>query len=442
MSKDLLERAKAIVAGAQKRGAQGVRASAYRNRNSKLEWRDGKVDRLRESTSMGVSVSLYVDGRYSSNSSSDLRPDALDKFLDETVAMTKVLSADEHRKLPDPKRYADRFSGDLKLLDEAGAKAISGVDRRRTAKAMEEAARAAKGTAKIISVSTSSSDSKSEGAMVTSNGLEVAESRTTFVMFAKVSIQGEGDRKPGGYHYAVCRHRDALPTIELVGAEATRRTLEMLGEKPEKTGKYPCVIENRVVGRVLSGLLGPLSGSAIQQKRSFLADKLDQQVGSKALTIFDDPHVVGGLGSTTYDGEGMSTVKRPLFEAGVVKNFLFDTYYASKLGKTPTAGSTTNLVLPPGKRDLAALLAAMGDGILITGFSGGNSNAATGDFSVGIRGMWIKDGKPIKPVAEMNLGGNHLQTWKQLAELGSDVYTYSSTRSPSLRFEPLQFSGS
>ena len=326
-------------------------------------------------------------------------------------------------------------------MDEKGSDGITGGDRRKIARAMEEAARSGPGADKIISVTTTCVDSKSEGAMVTSNGMEGAYQRTSFTLVAESSVRGEGDRKPEGYQYAVCRFRDKLPTAEEVGLDATRRAIEQLGAKPEKSGRYPCVIENRSVGRVLYGLIGPLQGSNIQQKRSFLADKKDQQVASETLSIIDDPLVVEGLSSQYYNGEGMASKKMPLFDKGVVKNFLLDTYYASKLGKEPTFGSTSNLVLPPGDKDLGGLLKQMDKGILITGFSGGNSNSATGDFSVGIRGMWIENGKPVRPVSEMNLAGNHLTTWKKLAELGSDVNKYSSTRSPSLRLDPVQFSG-
>jgi PmbA protein len=83
----------------------------------------------------------------------------------------------------------------------------------------------------------------------------------------------------------------------------------------------------------------------------------------------------------------------------------------------------------------------MGRGILITGFSGGNANAATGDFSIGIRGLWIEGGKIVRPVAEMNLAGNHLTFWSGLRELGNDPFRSSSTVAPSLRFGPVQFSG-
>ncbi|MFH1143534.1 MAG: metallopeptidase TldD-related protein, partial [Candidatus Eisenbacteria bacterium] len=207
------------------------------------------------------------------------------------------------------------------------------------------------------------------------------------------------------------------------------------------SGRYPCVIENLVVGRAMGGLMGALSGGAIQQQRSFLADKIGQPIASETLTVIDDPHVPGGLGSRVFDGEGMTANRMPVIEKGILRNFYLDTYYASKLGLAPTTVGQSNLVFASGTRDLEALLQAMGTGILVTGFMGGNSNSTTGDFSVGIRGHWIENGRRVQPISEMNLAGNHLEVWRHMVEAGSDVWGMSSTRSPSLRFDELQFSG-
>jgi PmbA protein len=264
---------------------------------------------------------------------------------------------------------------------------------------------------------------------------------TAFDFGAEVSVRDEGERKPEGWWYAASRFRARLPDLEGVGKLATRRALVQLGAKPEKSGAYPCVVENVVAARLLSDLLSPLSGGMIQQKRSFLADKLGQAIAAPVFTLIDEPHLPEGLASRTYDGEGMSTRRRPLFEGGVLASFLLDTYYASKLGVAPTTGGTSNLEFAQGSKDLPGLLSAMGTGILISGFSGGNSNPATGDFSVGVRGQWVENGVPGKAIAEMNLSGNHLSFWKGLVELGNDPFPYSSTRIPSLRFSPVQFSG-
>ena len=55
--------------------------------------------------------------------------------------------------------------------------------------------------------------------------------------------------------------------------------------------------------------------------------------------------------------------------------------------------------------------------------------------------MWVEDGRFVRPIAEMNLAGNHLTFWRQLAELGNDPFITSSNRAPSMRFNAVQFSG-
>ncbi|HEY3357141.1 MAG TPA: TldD/PmbA family protein [Polyangia bacterium] len=437
---DLLAQAKAAVAAATKRGAQGARASAARSRDSTLEWRNGKLDRIRESTTVGLSLVLFVDGRYSSSSTSDLRPAALERFIDESIALTRLLAQDPHRGLADPARYGGRLEADLGLLDPAVLEVDPG-DRRRVAQELEAAARGAPGADRLISVETGCSDDLFEGALATSNGMEGVATRSSFWVWAEATVGDEGGRKPEGGWSAGDRRKRALPPLAGIGREATRRALDQVGAKPAKTGEYACIVENRAAGRLLGAFLEPLDGSYIQQRRSFLAGKLGQAVASPVLTLTDDPHLPGGFGSRLYDGEGMATRRRPLFEQGVLRGYYLDNYYARKLKLEPTSGQRTNLVYAHGPRDLKALTAAMGDGILVTGFLGGNSNAATGDFSLGVRGHLVERGRVTRPVAEMNLSGNHLTFWKRLVELGSDPYPYSSNRCPSLRFDRVQFSG-
>ncbi len=441
MTKDLIKQAENIVRQAEKLGAQGVHAMIHRSRESTLEWRDGKLDRLRESTSMGLTVSLHVDGRYSSNSTSDLRPPAVERFLEETVAMTKVLAEDPHRVLPHPSRYENRYQGDMKIFDPSAPVGLDPDQRKTLVKSIEEAARSSQHADKIISVTCECSDSDSESALVVSNGMQGTSRSTHFVIGAQTSVKDKGDRKPEGYSYAVTHMKDRLPSADVIGSDATRRALSDMGAKPIKSGRYACIIENRLIRRILGGLFYPLSGGMIQQKRSFMADKLGKQVTSPLLSIIDDPHQPEGLGSRTFDDEGMSTQKMPILENGVLKNFYLNTYYASKLEMEPTTGSESNLSFAAGNRNLEKLLQKMDTGILVTGFSGGNSNSATGDFSIGISGQWVENGRIKHPVSEMNLAGNHLAFWNQVVELGNDIYPYSSWLTPSIRLENVQFSG-
>ncbi|MCK7538538.1 MAG: hypothetical protein MZV63_50050 [Marinilabiliales bacterium] len=59
-------------------------------------------------------------------------------------------------------------------------------------------------------------------------------------MGASMTAQDEGDRRPAGYNYVGCRYRSDLPPLEEVGAEAARRTLDLMGGKKIATTKTSC----------------------------------------------------------------------------------------------------------------------------------------------------------------------------------------------------------
>ncbi len=439
-TKSPIELARHAAGVARKAGAKDARVSVSRSRRIEVEWRDGRLDRVRENTKQGLEIALFVDGRYSSNSTSDLRRGALDRYVRDWVTATRFLGSDEHRRLPDPSYYQGLTAADLELRDDTLRKLTPG-QRLTTASQLEDAARTGEGAGKIISVCTWAGDTESEKACFCTNGFEATEQGTHASHGLSVSVRGDGDRKPRAWAHASARHLRDLPAPAELGRDARERALSRVGSHQAKTGRYPIVIENRAVGSLTRHLFRPLSGDAVQQKRSFLEDKLGKQVGSPLLDVVDDPHLVRGLSSSVWDGEGMATRKRPVFDGGVPRTFFFDTYYASKQGVEPTTAGTSNLVWKTGGRSAREMVEGLEEGLFVTAFLGGNSNPTTGDFSLGITGHYVKNGKIVHPVSEMNIAGNHLEFWKTLVEAGNDPWRYSSNRVPSLRFDNVQCSG-
>jgi len=256
-----------------------------------------------------------------------------------------------------------------------------------------------------------------------------------------MTAKDEGDRRPSDYQYANSRYRSDLPSLKDLGAEAATRTLDLLGATKRPTMTIPIILENRGAARVLGGLFDPMSGSSIQQKRSFLADKKGKKIGSKLLTITDDPFIPRGLGSKYFDGDGFPARKRDLISEGTINEFIVDWYYSRKLGWEPTSGSVSNLIIPPGKRSVDEIIKDLGKCLLITGYIGGNSNSTTGDFSVGVIGKLYENGHFVQNVAEMNIADNHLNFWNKLVEVANDPWIYSQARLPSLAFEGVVVAG-
>ena len=425
---------------ARGQGAQEVAARIARVREVSVQWRDGAIEQVTESTTRGLALSLYVDGRFASVSTSDLRPEAVAPFIADAVAMTRTLSADPYRTLPDPALYANRPVMDLGFADRDYA-TLTAARRRDLARAIEDAARSVPGGEKILSVTTSVSDSRSEMYRVTSNGFEGQRIDTSFWLSGSVAVQDNDGRRPEDGDFSGSRFLREMGDPSEVGASSARRALSRLGAHKADSKVMTLVLDNRAGARLVSALLSPMSAASIQQRRSFLEGKMGETIGSPLLTFIDDPLIRSGFGSRHFDGEGMSARPFPLFERGVLKNYYVDTYYGKKLLLPPTTGGTSNLSWARRDRSQGALIAEARDGVLVTGFLGGNSNGTTGDYSLGIQGFMIRGGAIAEPIAEMNISGNQLDLWKRLVGVGNDPYPYSALQTPTLVFEAVSFAG-
>lgn len=429
--------AKWAVETALKIGAQESAANIFDSVSTSVEVRAGKIDKLEQANQAGMSIRLLVDNKFSSHSTNRLdNKQELERFIREAIEGTRFLSEDPNRRLPDPERYYRGGGADLGTFDDKFS-SVKPETKVATAFAIEK--EVAGSDDRIISVTASYYDGVSNSVMVTSNGFEGDNSSSYFGVNASVSVDG-GDARPQSYWGESATHFDRL-VKEGIGGRALERALQKIGQAKIASGKMPMIVENRIASQLLGPLVSALNGSAIQQKNSFLVNRLDTAVGSEKLTIVDDPAIPGGRGSRHFDGEGLALEKRMIFEKGVLKSYYIDTYYGRKLEMEPTSGSTTNLVLEPGSRDPETMLASLDRGILVTGFNGGNTNGATGDFSYGIDGFLVEKGKIVKPVSEMNITGNMKELWMNLQEAGNDPYLNTSWRIPTLLFRDIDFSG-
>jgi PmbA protein len=439
MNKQLLEMAELACKRARSRGAREAAASVRSSRSFRIVIRDGKQEELKSSESRRLSIRIFVDGRYGQHTTSDLQPAALGRFVDDAVEMTRVLMPDKHRSLPEPKLYQGRSGQDLRLYDGRIAEVTTG-QRRQSAMRAHDAARAAGGD-RVISVGAGRADKINEHVLFHTNGFADGERSTSCGVWADVSVKDPSGKRPSDWAESSARSASKLGDPAAVGKLAAARALACIGGKKIASCTLPLIVENRSVGRLLSGLLRPLDGWALDQKRSCFDGKRGEAVAAPLLSIVDTPLLAAGWGSRRFDWEGISARELPIIDKGVLRSFYIDTYYGKKLGRPPTTSGSSNLVFPAGDRDVDGLCRAAGKAILVTRFIGGNSNSTTGDFSVGINGFLVERGERTQPLSSMNLAGNHLEFWKTLEGLGNDPYPYSSRLTPSLVFKPILVAG-
>jgi len=178
---------------ALKNGCQAVKVNLYAGSNSSFEMRDAKMDRLQQASENGMTIALYVDGRYGTYSTNRIDKTELQSFIKNGIASTRYLAKDEAQTLPDPSRYYKGGKPDLKLLDPNFSK-INPDHKVQMAKNAGEEAMGE--DARIISVESSYSDGENFGYKLFSNGFEGETGNSWFSISASVSMKGEGDARP------------------------------------------------------------------------------------------------------------------------------------------------------------------------------------------------------------------------------------------------------
>lgn len=183
---------------ALKNGCQAAKLVLYSNSNASFELRDAKMDKLQQASESGLSISLYVDGKYGSYSTNRLDKKELESFIRNGIDSTRYLAEDEARVLPDSSRYYKGGKPDLQQFDNkfynlnpddkvdiarAAAEEVLGKDER------------------IISVGSSYSDGEGASYRLTSNGFEGESKSTWFAVSADVAVKGEGEARPSSSWY-------------------------------------------------------------------------------------------------------------------------------------------------------------------------------------------------------------------------------------------------
>jgi PmbA protein len=422
----------------KKSGAHAVRVGASAARSFKLKTRDGKTELLTESLSMELSVEIFADGRYGSFSTSDRDEKSLASFVGKAVDLVKLTDRDEAWGLPEKELLGPLSTADLELCDDRLAESMK--DRAEDlCTAVTSAAR--KEEPRSINVEASFSESHARSVLLTTDGFSGRRESTLVGLGCGLHLEDQGSRKQSGDDWRAWRRWSDMQPAGIVGTTAAGRAKAMLGAAPLKTGEVPVVVVNYWGDHLTGMLLRTLGGATIHRKMSCMDDKKGKKIAPEFLTLADDPLLVRGLGSRSYDDEGMAAGRMPVIEKGVLKNFLLSTYWARKLDTLPTTAGSSNIVFEPGKRTGEEMARSLDRGILINDFIGGNLNTLTGDFSVGIRGFLYEKGKLVQPLSEMNLSGNLLQVLAKLEEVGSDPYPFMQIRSPAMRFGPLLVSG-
>ena len=422
-------------------GAQQVRVTLNKSLMELFGMLDGQLDKVTHALDRSLQIALFVDGRFGSFSSNRLDREGLRSFILGAIDTVRTLEADPARNLPAPERTAkDAATGnELGLYDPAYETLTS--ERRREMAFGTSVWKRKGGLEKgftLLSEEGEYSDSLFDSVVMDSNGLYARHTETSFEIGYEVTVEDpDGNRYASYWWDATPCLEDILPSLASCSETAVRRAAAQIGPREHPGGKCSIVVESECASKFLTPVLNALGGYAVQQKNSFLLDKVGQRVFSEHLTVLDVPRSRGETGSRLFDSEGVATEEFPIIDRGVPTRYFVNTYISGKTGLEPTVEDATRPKVLPwgGCKTRDDVLRQVGEGILITGFNGGNSNTSTGDFSYGIEGFAFRDGRITHPVREMLVTGNFIDLWSRLTAVADDARPCLSKLIPTLAFE-------
>lgn len=450
---DLRQLAADVVDKALRAGASDAEAILREGDEFSTVVRLGEVETLKESGSRGIGLRVFLaakDGqRVASSSSSDFTSEGIEQLVSGAIALARVTSVDPFAGLADAHEFG-QIANDLQLYHE-DVYSLPGEQRIDYARRTEAAAMAA--DTRIQNSEGGSFDAASGRKVLANSRGFVGEYRSSHCSIATSPIaMGSSGEMQRDYWYSSARTLAKLDTPESVGQEAARRTLRRLDARRVPTQSVPIVFAPEIARSLVGAIFDAASGDAIYRGASFFTGKLGEQVAAGSVTVIDDGTIVGGFGSSPFDGEGLPRRRTAIVESGVLRNYMLNTYTARKLNLRSTgnaarglAGNPSigagNLFLEPGMQTPEEIIGGVSSGLYVTELIGQGVNMVTGDYSRGASGLWIENGELTFPVQEITIAGNLKEMFRSITAIGNDLVFRSSAASPTLRVDGMTIAG-
>ncbi|MCS7279882.1 MAG: TldD/PmbA family protein [Thermodesulfobacteriaceae bacterium] len=224
--------------------------------------------------------------------------------------------------------------------------------------------------------------------------------------------------------------------VQELPERASSLALTLLSARKAPAGIMPVVLSGEAGGTMIHEAVGHgFEADHAEEGLSIYSGKLGEKVASPFITVIDDPTLSHLFGFYPYDDEGTEAQKVVLIEKGVLKNFLYDKFFALKHGKISNGHGRresfrdlpiprmSNTYIERGPHKPEEIVKSIDSGLLVKKMGGGEVNPLTGDFVFEIReGYYIYKGEIAYPIKGANLVGNGPKVLEIIDMVGDDLH--------------------
>ena len=296
---------------------------------------DSEIAELKQNQERGLAVRIIHEKRIGSAKTTNFENNIVEKALQST---SLVKPKNFWKSLPS----STKFTIVEKTFDKKLAE-ISGIEASDIAQEMINAAK----QQKITTISGSLNIVSENIEIVNSNGLNCTD-KATYIA-GNINADSDYGITPVSGVGAVSSRTANNFSAETVGKDAAEMCINSINPESCQSETYSIIFEPYAVGEILAFVFSSnFNLKTYSEKRSCFVDKIGKNIATENFNLIDDPHHPEGIGSKSFDDEGVSTLPQHLIKSGIFTNTFSDSFYAFKEGKEST-GNASRMGSPMGR---------------------------------------------------------------------------------------------
>lgn len=439
----LLDLCEFIVETGKSKGADHIEALAQSELESESDIEMGQISQVSKKDLAQIAIRLYIGKKMGSAFTNIPSKDAVKEAVELAISAAKATTDDDDWSgfptRPESYPTIEGLWQDSVVNADAGE--IVGI----TGKTLGLVTEAEPG---LIPGFGGSGAIAFSSAYANSNGVSHSDKGT----FAFIALGGvaptETGMTPMVFSYDIARGMD-VDIARTVDDVATNIRICKKSAKG-KTGKHTMIMHPNAYSQLMNfTLVQSIRGDNVARGKSKIGDKLGEKIASEKFTIADDGLHPRGVTSSSADDEGVPRQRTPIIENGVLRSFLWDTYWANKMGVKSTGNAKRNMrqglvdispstvVVEPGNREIDEIISGIEYGYYILGVQGAHSsNPESGDFSiVGNPAILIENGKMVGAVHGFMIAGNMYDLLENVDEIAKTPHYLQGVIGPEIVFK-------
>jgi PmbA protein len=428
----LKEAGATILKIAEKKGLDEAEAYLVSNKVLTIRLVNNAVFESKGVHDIGVGLRVIKGKMLGFSSTADLSKTSLEKLADAAASTAKARKLPFKYSFPKPKKIP-KVTGvyDKKLAELPSEKAVElAYDMVEASMAYNKAIKDNAGVLNIVNYETLVLNSHGVSAKNVGTFFEASLSAT-----AKRGINvSEGSEATAGRSLKELKPKD-------IGEKTAEMAASGLKSQKLKENIYTVILDYAPTQGVLSYVSMLVSPLIARLYYPLFVDKVGKKIASAQITLIDDPLMPNGVGSASVDDEGTPSEKQVIIDKGVLRKFVYDSFYGAAEKKKTTGSAARasfavgvsafpgknyngepipalrNPYFKPGKWKSHEILEETKQGLLVRRFHYTRlTNPTRGDFTSVLRmGLYtVKNGEIAGAVKKSRLLDNLLDMLKNI----------------------------